>query len=71
MNFEFGIIPDNKEFPDTGKGRLEKVVLGKEWQRYDIPISNQDLTRIKTGFVWTVESRDQPVIFYLDNILWE
>ena len=71
VNFEFGIIPDNKEFPDTGKGRLEKVVLGKEWQRYEIPISNQDLTRIKTGFVWTVESRDQPVVFYLDNIVWE
>jgi hypothetical protein len=69
--FEFGILPHNKKFPDTGKGRLEKVVLGKEWKRYEIPITNQDLTRIKTGFVWTVASRDQPVVFYLDNILWE
>ena len=71
VSFEFGVIPHNKKFPDTGKGRLEKVVLGKEWQRYEIPITNQDLTRIKTGFVWTVASRDQPVVFYLDNILWE
>jgi len=69
--FEFGIIPQNRKFSDTGKGRLEKVVLPKEWQRYEIPITNQDLTRIKTGFVWTVASRDQPVVFYLDNILWE
>ena len=69
--FEFGVIPHNKKFPDTGGGRLEKVVLGKEWQRYEIPITNQDLTRIKTGFVWTVASRDRPVVFYLDNIRWE
>jgi Glycosyl hydrolases family 2, TIM barrel domain len=71
VSFEFGIIPRNKRFADTGKGRLEKVVLGKEWQRYEIPIANQDLTRIKTGFVWTVAGRGQPVVFYLDNILWE
>ena len=69
--FEFGIIPHSKKFPDTGKGRLEKVVLGKEWQRYEIPIADQDLTRIKTGFVWTVESQGRPVVFYLDRILWE
>ena len=71
VSFEFGVIPHNKNFADTGKGRLEKVVLGKEWQRYEIPIANQDLTRIKTGFVWTVASRGQPVVFYLDDILWE
>jgi Glycosyl hydrolases family 2, TIM barrel domain len=71
VSFEFGVIRHNKKFADTGEGRLEKVVLGKEWQRYEIPITNQDLTRIKTGFVWTVASRGQPVVFYLDNILWE
>jgi hypothetical protein len=71
VSFGFGVIPHNKKFADTGEGRLEKVVLGKEWQRYEIPITNQDLTRIKTGFVWTVASRGQPVVFYLDNILWE
>jgi hypothetical protein len=69
--FEFGIIPHDKEFPDTGKGRLENVVLCKDWQRYEIPITDQDLTRIKTGFVWTVESQGRPIVFYLDRILWE
>ena len=71
VTFEFGVIPHDEEFPDTGKGRLEGVVLGREWQRYEIPITNQDLRRIKTGFVWTVASRDRPVVFYLDNIRWE
>jgi Glycosyl hydrolases family 2, TIM barrel domain len=71
VNFEFGIIPPHRNFPDTGRGRLEKLVLGKDWQRYEIPITGQDLTRIKTGFAWTVRSRGKPVIFYLDNILWE
>ena len=71
VNFAFGIISQNKKFPDTGKGRLKQVVLGKEWQRYEIPITSQNLTRIKTGFAWTVAGRDQPVVFYLDNVAWE
>ena len=69
--FEFGTLAKPKKFFDTGKGKLEKVALTKEWTRYEIDVSAQDLTRIKTGFVWTLASPGTPVTFYLDDIRWE
>jgi hypothetical protein len=68
VSFEYGIIEQKQRFPDTGSGSLPKVKLTKEWERYEIPVSGQDLSRIKTGFVWTAA---QPVVFYLDDIQWE
>lgn len=71
VSFQFGLIPKEKPFSDTGKGALEKVALTKEWQHCEIPVAGQDLTRIKTGFVWTLASPGKPVVFYLDDIRWE
>ena len=71
VNFEFGVLAKEKKFHDTAKGALPKVTLSKEWQRFEIPISAPDLTRIKTGFVWTLASPGHPVVFYLDDIRWE
>ena len=71
VSFEFGTLAAPKKFTDTGKGKLEKVALSQEWQCYEIDVSTQDLTRIKTGFVWTLASPGQPVTFYLDHIRWE
>ena len=67
--FKFGIIKD-KKFADTASGAIEPVTLTKEWQRYEIPVSG-NLTRIKTGFVWTLAAAGAPVVFYLDDIRWE
>ena len=69
--FEFGTLAKPKKFFDTGKGKLEKVALTKDWQHYEIDVSAQDLTRIKTGFVWTLASPGAPVTFFLDDIRWE
>jgi hypothetical protein len=71
VSFLFGTLAKTKKFSDTGSGKLEKVTLGKEWQRYEIDVNGQDLTRIKTGFVWTLASPGQSVTFYLDDIRWE
>ncbi len=71
VGFEFGTLAKPKKFFDTGKGKLEKVALTKDWQRYEIDVSAQDLTRIKTGFVWTLASSGEPITFYLDDIRWE
>jgi len=67
-SFLIRTLAKTKKFSDTGSGKLEKVTLGKEWQRYEIDVNGQDLTRIKTGFVWTLASPGQPVPFYLDDI---
>ena len=71
VDFKFGIIPQDKKFPDTGKGALEKIALTADWQHYEIATTDRDLTRIKTGFVWSVASNGKPIVFYLDNIRWE
>ena len=71
VNFEFGSIAAPKKFHDTGKGSLPKVTLTPEWKKYEIPVTAPDLTRIKTGFIWTLASPGHPVTFYLDDIQWE
>ncbi len=70
VTFQFGIIPADKKFSDTAKGEL-KVTLGKEWKQYDIPVTGKDLSRIKTGFVWTAAAAGKPFAFHLDDIRWE
>ena len=67
--FKFGIIKD-KKFSDSASGAIEPVTLTKEWQRFEIPVSG-NLTRIKTGFAWTLVSAGALVVFYLDDIRWE
>ena len=73
--FGFGLIELDKRYFDTTKRSLDKVKLTTEWQRFEIPITNlkptNDLTRIKTGFVWTVASLGHPAVFFLDDIHWE
>lgn len=71
IDFKFGILDRNKRFFDTGQGGLEKVTLTKQWKQYEIPLGQQDLTRIKTGFVWNLASSGQPITFYLDDVQWE
>ncbi len=71
VDFKFGILGREKKFFDTGKGGLEKVTLTRDWKQYEITVGNQELTRIKTGFVWNLASSGQPITFYLDDVQWE
>jgi len=71
VSFSFGLIGRDKRYFDTAKGELPKVSLTREWKQYEIPVAKLDLSRIKTGFVWTAESAGRKVVFYLDAIRWE
>ena len=71
VSFSFGLIGSDKPFHDTGKGKLENVVLTKAWQQYTINVRDQDMSRIVTGFVWTLGSKGTPVTFYLDDIKYQ
>lgn len=75
VSFGFGLIGKEKRYHDTAKRSLGKVTLTKDWKRYEVPLDDlkagEDLTRIKTGFVWSVASSGQPIVFFLDNIRWE
>ena len=71
VDFKFGIIPRDKPYFDTAHGELPSVVLTPAWRRYEIPVEKQDLSRIMTGFAWSVASPGRPVVFYLDDVCWE
>ncbi len=71
VDFKFGIIAHDKKYFDTAHGELEKMALTSEWRHYEISVEKQDLSRIKTGFVWSLASPGRPVVFYLDDIRWE
>jgi hypothetical protein len=71
VNFEFGLIGKDKKSPDTGKGKLERVKLSKDWQQYTIDLQGKDLTRIQTGFALVVSGQGPPVVFFLDDVKYE
>jgi hypothetical protein len=71
VTFLCGLLKSDKLYHDTTMAKLEDVVLGKEWKQYSIDLKGRDLSRIKTGFAWTLGGQGQPVVFYLDDIQFE
>jgi hypothetical protein len=71
VSFKFGILGSDKKFPDSASGELADTKLTKEWKEYSIDLSGKDLTRIKTGFCWSLAGQGAPVVFYLDDIRFE
>ena len=71
VTFLFGLIGADKPFHDTGSGKLDRVILTKTWKQYTIDLKGQDLSRIVTGFAWTLAASGQPVTFYLDDVRYE
>lgn len=69
VTFEYGLLGKEKKFPDTGKGKIDKVKLTREWKQYAIDLEGQDLARIKSGFafVWA----GGPLTFFLDDVQYE
>lgn len=66
----FGLVGDDKPFPDTARGRREKLRLTTDWQQVRLPLAG-DLTRIKSGFVITLVGAGRPVTVYLDDCRFE
>jgi hypothetical protein len=70
VKFLFGVIKPEKPHSDTATGELD-VVLTREWRQYSIDLTGKDLSRIKTGFGWTLAGQGKPLTFYLDDIQYE
>ena len=68
VNFVFGVLEGDLKYPDTAKGELKNVRLTSKWQKLSMPLKGRDLSRIKTGFGWSLAGQGQPVTFYLDDI---
>lgn len=71
VSFEYGLLGGNKPFGDTGRDKLDKIQLSKDWTRYEMDLKGKNLTRIKTGFSWVVVGSGEPVTFFLDDIRFE
>jgi len=71
VNFLCGIINRDKPFFDTVQAKMDKVALTPDWKQYTIDLKGKDLTRVKTGFGWTLAADGKPVTFYLDDIKFE
>lgn len=71
VSFGVGIIGDDKPFPDTAHARREGVRLGREWTRYTIDLDGHDLSRITSGFFFSVAGSGAPTVFYLDDLVFE
>ncbi|MFH0953711.1 MAG: hypothetical protein V1873_05235 [Verrucomicrobiota bacterium] len=71
VDFKMGIVNKGKPYWDTAKGSLEKVKLSREWKQFTISLNGKDLSRIVSGFVFSTAGKKDPVVFYLDDILYE
>ena len=70
VKFGFGLIKDDKKFPDTAIKDIE-VTLSKQWEKYTIKIKKEDLSCIRTGFVLFSGGNGKPFEIYLDDIAFE
>ncbi|MCH2124485.1 MAG: hypothetical protein MK165_06825 [Pirellulaceae bacterium] len=68
VNFVLGVLEGDMKYPDSTKAEIKEVRLTQEWQKLRIPLDGRDLTRIKTGFGWSLAGQGKPVTFYLDEI---
>ncbi len=71
VSFICGLIKDDKPYHDTARTQLSDVMLTPEWKQYTIDLKGKDLSRIKTGFAWTLGGSGEPITFYLDDIKFE
>lgn len=70
VNFVLGVLDGDQPYADTAKGELPDVRLSKQWKKYSIPLTGKDLSRIKTGFGWSLAGQGTPVTFYVDEIVY-
>ena len=70
VKFGFGLIGIDKKYHDSCKVETE-ITLTQEWQQITIELSEKELIRIKSGFVWSLAGQGKPVEFYLDDIQYE
>lgn len=75
VEFKVGGIGSDggRAFPDSVDRSSGGIRLEPEWKRYEIELSDQDLSSVIGGFAWIVQARanTDPVVFYIDNARFE
>ena len=70
VKFGVGLIGDDKPYRDSMKIDAE-FPLTQDWKQYEFKLAGRDLSRIKSGFFWTLAAQGENVVFYLDDIQFE
>ena len=63
VNFGLGVIGPEKPFADSAKVTLDGIKLTRDWKRYTIDLGGVDLSRVKSGFVFTLAGSRAPTVF--------
>jgi hypothetical protein len=75
VEFKVGGIGSDGEQPfrDSVDRSSGGIRLEPEWRRYEIQLSDQDLSSVIGGFAWIVQANANvdPVVFYIDNVRFE
>ena len=71
VNFGLGSIGPEKPFFDSAKLALNGIKLTRDWKQYTIDLTAADLSRIKSGFLFSLAGAGTPTVFYLDDIVIE
>ena len=68
-----GIDVSGKKYRDSFGSSLGNVKLEKEWARYEMDLSNKDLSSVIGGFAFAVTKIGNPngLTFYIDSITYE
>jgi hypothetical protein len=66
----FGLIDNNKPFPDSSKKSIE-IKLTTTWKKYTIKTKNLDLSCIRSGLVLFSSANGFKHEIYLDDVVFE
>jgi hypothetical protein len=76
VEFLVGGLGDNgKKYPDSAKRSMGYVNLKKDWTKYEIDVSDLDMSEIGCGFAWVTNDTQNKgrtdIKFYLDEMYYE
>jgi hypothetical protein len=78
VEFKAGGIDSRRDGPqfkytDSFEKSLGTVKLGKNWQRYELELADEDLSSVIGGFCWVAKAGLNPngMTFYIDTITYE
>lgn len=75
VEFKTGDIANpQKQYRDSFGGSTGRLILQKEWKKYQINLSDADLKSVIGGFCWVASAdynQSKTITFYLDDIVLE
>ncbi|MBL8819300.1 MAG: hypothetical protein JNL58_24930 [Planctomyces sp.] len=70
IKFGVGAIGMEMKYHDSCKAEIE-VTLTPQWKEYTIDLSEKELARIKSGFLWSLSGQGESLEFFLDDITYQ